>query len=80
VASDGPARRSPVRPAEGLLAQVVNPGEAPIPGGTPVSEVRIDYAPSTVDLLGWQMPWAVPYFLFSMLWAFALKRPFKIKM
>jgi hypothetical protein len=80
VASDGPARRSPVRVAEGLLAQVVNPAEAPIPGGTPVSEVRVGYAPRTVELLGWQMPWVAPYFLFSVLWGFALKKPLKVRL
>jgi hypothetical protein len=80
VASDGPARRSPVRPSEGLIAQMINPAEAPIPGGTPVSEVRIDYVPRTVVLMGWQMPWVVPYLIFSVLWGFALKKPLKVRM
>jgi hypothetical protein len=80
VASDGPARRSPVRVAEGLMAQVINPAEAPIPADTPVSEVRVDYAPSTVQLLGWQMPWVAPYFLFSVLWGAVLKKPLKVTM
>jgi hypothetical protein len=80
VASDGPARRSPVRVAEGLLAQMVYPAEAPIPGGTPVSEVRVGYATRAVELLGWQMPWVAPYFIFSVLWGFALKKPLKVRL
>jgi hypothetical protein len=80
VASDGPARRSPVRPAEGLMAQMVNPAEAPIPGGSPVSEVGIGYAPRTVVLMGWQMTWLVPYLLFSVLWGFALMKPLKVRL
>jgi hypothetical protein len=80
VASDGPARRSPLRPAEGLVAQAINPAEAPIPAGTPVSEVRIGYAPRSVVLMGWQTTWVVPFLLFSVLWGFALKKPLKVRL
>lgn len=80
AASDGPARRSPVRVASGPIAQALNPAEAPIPGGSPVSEVRIDYAPATIELLGWQVPWLAPYFIFSILWGAVLKRPLKVTM
>ena len=80
VASDGPARRSPVRVAEGLIAQVVHPAEAPIPGNSPVSELRVGYTTGTVELLGWQMPWMAPFFLFSVLWGAGLKRPLKVTM
>ena len=80
VASDGPARRSPVRVAEGLIAQAANPAEAPIPSDTPVSEVRVGYASNTVELLGWQMPWLTPFVAFSVLWGAALKKPLKVTM
>jgi hypothetical protein len=80
VASDGPARRSPVRVSDGLLAQIVNPAEPPLPAGAPISEVRVGYAPRTVELLGWQLPWVLPFFAFSVLWGFALKKPLNVRL
>ena len=80
VASAGPARRSPVRVADGLVAQMVNPAEPPLPAGTPVSEVRVGYAPRSIELLGWQLPWVLPFFFFSILWGFALKKPLNVRL
>jgi len=33
-----------------------------------------------IDVLGWQLSWVVPYFVASVLWGFALKKPLKVRM
>jgi hypothetical protein len=80
VVSDGAARRSPVRLAEGWIAQAMHPGEDPLPSGAPVSALRLDYSARSIDVLGWQLSWVVPYFVASVLWGFALKKPLIVRM
>jgi hypothetical protein len=77
-ASDGVGRRSPVRPAGGFVDQAIYPAEPPVPPGSSITEVQLGYAPREVDLLGWGLPWIVPYLIFSLGWGLLLKRPLRV--
>lgn len=70
--------RSPVRPS-GLLGQIIYPAERPLPGGSPVAEIRVDYADADVDLLGWDTHWIIVFFILSTVFAFALAKPMGVK-
>jgi uncharacterized membrane protein (DUF106 family) len=70
-------RRSPVRPA-GLLGQMVYPAEPPLPDGSGLASIRIDYADGEVSLLGFEMHWIIAFFILTMIFAFALARPLGI--
>lgn len=70
--------RSPVRPA-GLLGQIAYPVEPPLPDGSGLASIRVDYADADVSLLGWKMHWIIAFFILTMIFAFALARPLGIK-
>ncbi len=72
--SDGPGRRSPVRVARGLLAQLLYPAEPPFPDDTPIEAIEIAYPGRSVSLFGWDLHWLVVFFLLTMLFALALRR------
>jgi hypothetical protein len=76
--SDAISRHSVVRPAPGILSQLTNPGEAPLPSGAMVSELRIGYARSAIEVMGWQLPWLVVYLGLTTIWAMLLKRPMRV--
>lgn len=71
-------RRSPVRPS-GLLNQVIYPAEAPLPSGSGVEAIRLDYADATVNLFGWETHWIIAFFILTMVFAFGLQKPLKVK-
>lgn len=66
--------RSPVRPS-GLLGQIIYPAESPLPGGSGVEAIRVDYADADVDLLGLRLHWIIWFFILTMVFAFALAKP-----
>lgn len=70
--------RSPVRPA-GLLGQIAYPVEPPLPDGSGLASIRVDYADADVSLLGWKMHWIIAFFILTMIFAFALAKPLGIK-
>jgi hypothetical protein len=50
--------RSPVRPS-GLLDQVIYPAEAPLPAGSQVDAIRVDYPDAEVGFFGWRTHWTI---------------------
>jgi hypothetical protein len=80
LVSDAVARRSPVRPDSGLLNQLRYPSEAPLPSGRGVAAITIDYPERDVSIAGWNVGWVAVYLGLTLIFAFALKRPFKVEM
>jgi len=78
--SDAVVRRSPVRPSRSVLQQLIWPAEPPLPRGSPVEEITIDYADAEVNLLGWNTHWLIAFFVLTMVFAFALQRPLNVKL
>jgi len=73
------SRISPVKSRRGILPEFLNPGEAPLPPGLPVERVEVVYPGLKLAAFGIGFHWLVAYFLLSILFGFALKRPFKVE-
>ena len=62
-----------------FLDLVLYPGEAPLPGGSPIKSIEILYEGRTLNFLGLGVHWLVAYFLLSIVLGFALKGVFKVE-
>jgi hypothetical protein len=72
-------RRSPVRHAGGFLDSVLFPAESPVPAGAnAIRAIRIAYPDAKVNVFGWSLQWMIPFFALSIVFAFALRGPFKV--
>ncbi len=68
-------RRSPRRVQAGFVNELIYPAEPPLPRGARVSQIRIVYPSAEVSFLGLELHWLVWFFVLSILFAFALRRP-----
>ena len=68
-------RRSPVRLEPTLVNEVLYPAEDPLPGDGAVSAITVAYPESDVSVLGWPVNWLVLFFVLSVAFAFALRKP-----
>jgi hypothetical protein len=71
-------RLSPVRVDSGFLSQLLYPAEPPLPRGSPVRAVHLAYPDREVSVLGHGMHWMIPFFVLSIVFAFALRGLFKV--
>lgn len=76
--SSGLAPRSPVRLAGTFLDQVLYPAETPIGSDSPVASISVSYPGRSIAVFGYGLHWMVVYFILSMVFAFALRRPLKV--
>lgn len=65
-------RRSPGRFEAALLTQVLYPAEAPIDRDAAVERVEVSYPERQINVLGFQVQWAVAFFALSFVFAWAL--------
>jgi hypothetical protein len=79
IGAAGWERISPVKVRRGFLEELINPGEKPLPAGTPVRSIEVLYPSKRLEVLGLRLHWLVAYFALSILFGFALKRPLKIE-
>lgn len=77
-ATPGVARRSPVRLEQGFVNQLLYPSEAPLPSSGPVSAITVAYPEREIGVFGWRVHWMIVYFALSMIFAFALRKPFNV--
>ncbi|HUF75107.1 MAG TPA: hypothetical protein VMM35_02455 [Longimicrobiales bacterium] len=70
--------RSPVKPSS-LWEQIIWPAESPIPRGSQVEAIRVDYVDGEVDMFGWGTHWIIAFFILTMIFAFALQKPLGVK-
>ncbi len=76
VASEQYIRRSPTRPGPELVAQLLNPAEAPLPAESRIAAVHVDYEEEKTYL---DAPvWMWIFFLQLIVIGFALAKPMKI--
>jgi len=71
-------RLSPVRVDRGFVSQLLYPAEPPLPAGSPVRAVHLSYPEREVSVLGHPMNWMIPFFVLSIVFAFALRGLFKV--
>jgi hypothetical protein len=73
------AKVSSRRVGRSILDQALYPGEAPLPGGSPIRSIEILYPARRLSVLGLGVNWLVGYFVLSMIFGFGLKGVFKVE-
>jgi len=68
-----------LKPGPGLLDQVFNPGEKPLPGNASIVSVEVAFPAQRMSLFGLGMHWLVAYFVLSIIFGFAFKGVFKVE-
>lgn len=74
----GIVRRSPLRVKSGLLDQLLYPSEAPLPASAPVGPIAVRFQEGRIEIFGWNIHWMIVYFALSLVFAFLLRKPFKV--
>lgn len=76
--SDGArtVQRSPIR-VRGFLDELLYPAEPPLPAGA-FRSIEVRYGAADVDVFGWEIHWMIVYFALSLVFALALRGPFKV--
>ena len=67
----------PERTAGSFLQQILSPGEAPLPSGGLVQQIRIQYPLRSFAIGPWKVGWLVPYVGLTAIAAFLLKKPLR---
>ena len=70
-------RRSPIR-TRGFLDELLYPAEPALPADSPFESVMIDYEDAEIDLFGFGLHWLIWFFVISIAFAFALRKPFGV--
>lgn len=82
--TDSVVRLSPTRPDGSVLAQLEWPSEKPLPAGSGLREISLDYPEGEVSLAGWNFEWRyawmVVFFILTMVIAVALRRPLGVEL
>jgi uncharacterized membrane protein (DUF106 family) len=74
----GVVRRSPVRLEASLVNQLLYPSEPPLPDDAPVTAITVAYREQDLSVWGWSLNWMIWYFALSLVFAFALRKPFGV--
>ena len=72
--SAGIVRRSPFR-VRGLLDELLYPAEPALPADSAFESITIDYEDAAVDVFGIGIHWLIVFFVLSIAFAFALRKP-----
>jgi len=67
-------RRSPIR-VRGFLDELIYPGEPVLPADSPFESITIDYDDAEVNFFGFGIHWLIVFFVVSIAFAFALRKP-----
>lgn len=76
--SGATTRRSPLRAGAGLLGQLANPAEPPLPDGSSVESIAVTYPSRGIGLFGYELHWMLVLFALSTVFALVLRRPFRV--
>jgi hypothetical protein len=72
------ARRSPARLEAGFVNAILYPAEPPLPADAAVTAINVAYPEREISVLGWRLNWMVVFFGLSIVFAFALRKPFGV--
>ena len=75
---DDVVRRSPLRVGSSLLDQIIYPAEPPLPAASPIASIELAYPDRSIDVLGVGVHWMIVFFVLSLVFAFALRKPFGV--
>jgi uncharacterized membrane protein (DUF106 family) len=71
-------RRSPERLSPAFIAELLYPAEDPLPAGVPMRAIAVTCPEAHIALLGISLHWLLWFFILSMAFAFALRKPFGV--
>ena len=69
----------PVKRSTGAWSTLAHPGEPPIRGSGPIRSIEVLYPEGSISLFGWDMHWIIPFFVLSLVFAFALRGPMGVE-
>jgi hypothetical protein len=82
--TDRVVRLSPERPPRAFVDQLEWPSEKPLPPDGPIQRITIDYPEAAMGIFGWSWEWSfawmVVFFVLTMVFAFALKKPMGVEL
>jgi len=82
--TDRVVRLSPERPPRTFMDQLEWPSEPPLPADGEIQRITVDYPEGTMAFLGWSWQWSfawmVVFFVLTMVFAFALKKPMGVEL
>lgn len=67
--------KSPTRVAGGFVDQLIHPIEPLLPTGCGIESITIRFADGSVNVLGLDLHWLIHFFVLSIVFAFALRKP-----
>jgi len=73
------SRVSPRRIRRSFFDELFYPSEKPLPSSSPVRSIEVTYPVRKLNFLGLRLHWLIAYFFLSIVFGFALKRPFKVE-
>jgi uncharacterized membrane protein (DUF106 family) len=79
IVATGHARVSPQRVGSGWWTVLMNPGEKPLPAGSGIQWIAVQYQAASLPFFGWNLHWLVAFFILSIAFGFALKGPLRIE-
>lgn len=79
VSNNGLAQISPLVSASDTKDILLNPALKPLPGGSIVERLSIDYPANKIEIYKWHVHWLVVVFVLSIAFGFALKGLFKVE-
>ncbi len=80
VVGDRVTRLSPSRLEPGFFNQLLYPAEDPLPESAPFRAITVTYPEGNAGFDGWEseLTWMLFFFVLSIVFAFALRKPFKV--
>ncbi len=79
VAAKSIRRISTLRVRKSFLPELLYPSEKPLPRSSSVESIEIGYPARKMTFFGLRLHWLIVFFVFSLFFALALKRPFKVE-
>ena len=77
---------SPLKVKRNFINELINPGESPFPGDSPIKAIEVKYQAKDMNLFVWNIPWLwgippwlIVYFALSIILGFVLKGIFKVE-
>jgi uncharacterized membrane protein (DUF106 family) len=70
---------SPLKVKPSLLDEVLYPGEKPLPRDSRVESIEVIHPAKKLAVFGLRLHWLIAYFVLSIIFGFALKKPFRVE-
>jgi len=70
---------SPAKVNKNFWAELLYPGEKPLPSDSPLKSIEITYNSKQMNIFGWHIHWLIAYFVLSIIFGFGLKGFLKVE-